>query len=606
MQTGRRVGWTCLLGLAMAANALGQSQDGRALDANLEVYSSGINPEIVVFDPRAANRLVTGNVTGGRSFQGFSPVGSGRSLMMGIPSSGLSTFRRDSFSLTNLTSTGFTTQPFTYFAPERTATTLGAIQAGVNLPGSTYDRAALTLPRFDLAPTGSTLGPYPYLGGRPMLEPFSLRPLSIPLQDNGHSVTLEAARNPVRHDQRDGQAPSDKRPSGTLPLGQPLHTLAITRGADLQEGVLGAGLDAGLRGPDSLQLPYEELQARSALSVSPTLAPDYAPGGRPSADLQPALSPVDWASPLAQQTLSPGAGALGAESGQPAAVWTTPLIERRSAQPGAGGAVTPDGVGPPGAGSSALADLTGVSSDAGMPADSALTGEALLSTGFAPDGRSPFGDFQRAVEFLAAYEEHREALGSEASTDAGLSDVYRGSVDAARTFVEVPLASYAGRDDTLVNRYVRRAEAFLKGGEFYRAASMYKVAAAFSRDDPLIDFGLGHAFLGAGDYRSAFLYLEAGIEKFDSIACFRIDLSKFLTDPIQLDIRRSELEKSLAEDDNYRLRFLLGYAEYYSGLQRFGIENLKKAAALAPEDSVVARFPDLLAEGCAPQLEGQD
>ena len=150
MQTGRRVSWPCLVGLVMTANALGQSQDGRALDANLQLYSSGVNPEIQVFDAGASNRVVTGNVTGGFSFQGFSPVGSGSSLMMGIPTSGLNSFRRDSFSLTNLTSTGSALQSYSYFAPERTATTLGAIKAGVNLPGSTYDRAALTLPRFDL------------------------------------------------------------------------------------------------------------------------------------------------------------------------------------------------------------------------------------------------------------------------------------------------------------------------------------------------------------------------------------------------------------------------------------------------------------------------
>ncbi|MCH7701075.1 MAG: hypothetical protein IID37_05255 [Planctomycetes bacterium] len=606
MQTGRQVSWTCLLGLAMAANALGQSQDGRALDASLEVYSSGINPEIEVFDFGAANRLVTGNVTGGRSFQGFSPVGSERSLMMGIPSSSLSTFRRDSFSLSNLTSTGFTTQPFTYFAPERTATTLGAIQAGVNLPGSTYARAALTLPRFDLAPTGSTLGTNPYFGGRPALEPFSLRPMSIPLEYKGLWLTPDSVLSPVRLDRRDGDSAFDERPSGTLPLVQPMHTLPITRGADLQEGVLGAGFQDGLRGSDLLQLSYEELQARTALSVSPTLTPDYAPASRPFADLSPVLSPVDLANPLAQQMLSPDVDTLDADPVQPAAVWTTPLVERISARAGPGGAVQRGRVGSPEAGSSALAGLAGVPSDAGTPTDSPLIGEALLSTGFAPDGQSPFANFQRAVEFLAAYEEHRQVLGSKASTDAGPPDVYRGAADAARTFVDTPLASYAGRDDTLVNRYVLRAEAFLKAGEFYQAVSMYKVAAAFSGDDPLIDIGLGHAFLGAGDYLSAFLYLEDGIELFDSIACFRIDLSKFLTDPILLDIRRSELEKRLAEDENYELRFLLGYAEYYSGLQRFGLENLKKAAALAPDDSIVARFPDLLAADCAPQLEVPD
>ena len=40
--------------------------------------------------------------------------------------------------------------------------------------------------------------------------------------------------------------------------------------------------------------------------------------------------------------------------------------------------------------------------------------------------------------------------------------------------------------------------------------------------------------------------------------------------------------------------FLLGYAEYYIGLPKFGLPNLEKAADLAPEGSTIARFPAML------------
>jgi hypothetical protein len=42
--------------------------------------------------------------------------------------------------------------------------------------------------------------------------------------------------------------------------------------------------------------------------------------------------------------------------------------------------------------------------------------------------------------------------------------------------------------------------------------------------------------------------------------------------------RRAYLEQRLEKYDDFRLRFLLGFAEYYSGLDKPGLDNLTKAA----------------------------
>jgi hypothetical protein len=129
-----------------------------------------------------------------------------------------------------------------------------------------------------------------------------------------------------------------------------------------------------------------------------------------------------------------------------------------------------------------------------------------------------------------------------------------------------------------VNRLIVNAELEARRGEFYRAADLYAAAARMDRRNPLIRLGHGHTLLFAGDYLSATFHLTRGLREFEMLPYFDIDLSTFAPDPNLLDIRRADLERRLEQQENYRLRFLLGYAEYYSGLKQFGLPNLRKAA----------------------------
>lgn len=73
-----------------------QVQNGSALDANQQVGSNGYNQAGQQIDYRARNLLITGNVGGGRSFQGSIDYNSAGSFRGSLGSDSLFGFRRDS------------------------------------------------------------------------------------------------------------------------------------------------------------------------------------------------------------------------------------------------------------------------------------------------------------------------------------------------------------------------------------------------------------------------------------------------------------------------------------------------------------------------------
>ncbi|MBN1490169.1 MAG: hypothetical protein JXA69_09645 [Phycisphaerae bacterium] len=163
-------------------------------------------------------------------------------------------------------------------------------------------------------------------------------------------------------------------------------------------------------------------------------------------------------------------------------------------------------------------------------------------------------------------------------------------------YLAQPVTSFVGTSETTLNRYLSLAEAQIHEGNYYRAARYYEMAGAMDPNSPLPFMGQAQALMAAGEYMTAVNLLCRAIEAFPAIAYFRIDLNAFITDGLALERRRADLERLLAENDDYRLRFLLGYIEYFSGLRLPGLENLAKAAAKAPKGSPIAGFTELLKE----------
>ena len=99
-------------GPAAAQNALGS---GRALDANLNPASGGLNTAAPAADFRARNLIVTDNVLGGRGFRGSVGYTAEGAFHGATGTDQLYAFRRDSaWSDVNLVNYGYTDQRFRY------------------------------------------------------------------------------------------------------------------------------------------------------------------------------------------------------------------------------------------------------------------------------------------------------------------------------------------------------------------------------------------------------------------------------------------------------------------------------------------------------------
>jgi hypothetical protein len=172
------------------------------------------------------------------------------------------------------------------------------------------------------------------------------------------------------------------------------------------------------------------------------------------------------------------------------------------------------------------------------------------------------------------------------------------AVEAAGAFLarlfETPLQTFVGRDATAVNDELRKAETALATGQYYDAVRHYERVRVLDPTNPLPIFGQGHALLAAGEYVSAANSLINGLERFPEFASFQIDLEALIGGGEIVDIRRADLIRQLARNEDPQLRFLLGYLEVHAGMIEFGLQNLEKAAGDADPGSLIRRYPEMI------------
>jgi hypothetical protein len=497
-------------------------QQGNVMDANPQTNSGGLNSGTRYSGYQMGNRIVSGNVGGGASFRGYSPIRDPSSLFFtnyaqplagagvsGVSNSGLATytagsglpsdrlygFNRSSVSIANARA-GYIPGSLSrtpYYSSSTVANT-GAIIAGLNRPGSSQ----LLTPYGPARPTDARLLPNNPLDtsdtGVGSLLGVSSRLVRI---DNGQSLTgsinprlagsrLFGAVREVPLDSLVSQARRNEGGASTL-LAQP----------------------TGREGPPSLIQPRPTVQ--------------------PGQQDQPA-----------NDHSTPGQG-QGAAAGNPSGYLATSVKTGTLAN---------------------ADDVYGLMRSRNSTLSRRLTapGPTGVAGGRDTDGKTP-------------------AVGANPPSPPDEED----SLGPLRTFV--------GTQNSLLNTRLSEGEGFLKQGQYYRAAESYSQAQAVDPTNPLPHLGRSVSLLAAGDYMSSATAMYTAIRLFDSLGRFQIDLKAFVPEAGVLENRRADLEKRLQLFDDFRLRFLLGYLQYSTGLPDAGLANMEAATQKSPaEFQAVGRF----------------
>jgi hypothetical protein len=221
---------------------------------------------------------------------------------------------------------------------------------------------------------------------------------------------------------------------------------------------------------------------------------------------------------------------------------------------------------------------------------------AAIPTDTIPSGDDMYHRMRESVKWVHSIRRQQQAVAESGASPPTITSTATDAINYVRATDQHPIGSFASGGTNPSDMFVRSAEKLLKNGEYQKALAHYEVAAVADSENALIYLGQGHAYAATGEFFSAVRKLTKGIDLFPEIAYFKLDLTQFV-DARTLDIRRADLENRLAENDDYRFRFVLGYLEYFTGLESYGIANLRKAAESAQPDSTIARFPDILLQG---------
>lgn len=557
-------------------SAFGQYQirQGQVLDANQMLGSGGLNQPRGALQFDRGNQIITGNVAGGLSFRGYSPIRdpgafrtmpgapgtvAGGALTSGgfgsgsyLPSDSLYNFQRDSYGVTDYQAGRKPYGAITpYYSTSSTILNTGSIVSGQSRPGTSQLRSPYQTPSDLLGAQRSNL-------------------LSS-VQDSAAGGTLLALPSRVV-----------RATTGQAVTGQVDYRLMANP--------LFAGAFREVSSRDLARVTSQgEALAYGQGSAQPQSAQPIA-GPMPPAQVQ---GPVDLLANRAPLDRRVKSGDLLVGRKDETGDSRIQGVLTRAAEDGDYGTAGGD----PGAGLGRTR-LLGPRSDERTAADGSKAGVGLT-------GQADLYSWMRHKSEQLAIAAGAPLPGGAKGTPGGTAPRTTGGgaiLAEALTSQEpsgLSLRSFVGTEASSLNAQLRYAEEAMRAGRYYRAAEAYSLARTIAPDNPLPALGQCLALLAAGDYIASSSYLFEAIQLFGSLGDFSLDMKAFIPDIHLLDSRRADLEKRLAVRDNGRLRFLLGFTEYNSQLKKLGVGNMTNGMQLLTGQDVdmtaVRRFVESLA-----------
>mgnify|MGYP005852178689 CR=1 FL=1 len=488
----------------------------RSATTPLSSYENGL---VDTPDPiDSSDRVVTGNVTGGKHFRGALPYRPPTSIDAPLGSTSLDPFlRRTAPAPVADDATGVSGS---FYSPTGTVTTPGAGTAYTGqTPPSRYT-------------SGSDLG----------LRPGDTTSAEIPVGDlvTGWPASTQGGAVAAREDYQQQ-------------MRQLQETLAQVKAELVQlERSIAAGAEAAEPGtrtvpPDSPALPDSVMQA--AQPVSP------ADASRRRELLQETARLLSATTGLLEGSAAQSAAALGqADAGAASdtdadAQPRLRLYEAQEQEPASSGApLSIDALVAPRTRQTAK-ELPAVQriNEAARAFD---TTGAVLNR---PQAAVPVPAASPGVELPSGY----RVLGQ--GGDSALAPI------KAATTTTPPPASPPDHDSSsskMFERHLQSGRQLMQQGQFQRAADAFALASAYRPNDARAHLGKGHALLAAGRYLDSALFIARAVELDLPAVLQRTDLIQIVGGPDPFIRHFNELDRLIGADGGPQLQFLMAYIYY--------------------------------------------
>lgn len=546
--------------LASGSWAIAQQRagsDGRALDANQQVGSAGVNPADGRLDFSRQNDIITGNVGGGRGFQDDVGYGAVGEFQDSLGSDSLFDFRAQSLSSSpsylNAASVGGV-------SPQSNISVYRSFTNRAAQPRQSVGLVAPDGGTFQLVPTASLYstpgGRYSSLFRTP--SPSSQSP-GLALQSFSSAPTLGLRGQLAPTQALNRRLYEQAHEANAL---EPPPSMIVTPSYNTR-------LFDPLGSKDSQQVDLENLQVGQ-------IPPSLLLGKQLQDQLDPLGARQDDGDPRNQQLLDSVFRPLKRD--QDTAEQADPYLRLLRAIRDTDG--RSDG-----------ADVAGWDN----PLDEPTTGQVTeAERAYAKIMEELYGeDYAQRMASRAHPDEDDQADQDESAADV-----------VARLNYDLPrLETLASNKKTRIARLTREAEAALANGKYLSAEARYRQIILDTKDDPLPRMGLVHAQLGAGMFRSAGMNLRALFSQHPELIAARYD-AKLLPPQSRLQWVQQELQTAISQGEGGKdAPVLLAYLGYQASSRQVIRYGLALAQAQSPRDPLLALLREIWLDQADPVTE---
>ena len=174
-------------------------------------------------------------------------------------------------------------------------------------------------------------------------------------------------------------------------------------------------------------------------------------------------------------------------------------------------------------------------------------------------------------------------------------DIEKLSADGRRVLGEHE--TFESLADEKFKTFMDAAEAFVKDGQFYKAADTYALAIVWKPKDARAYLGQSFSLFGAGEYMSSAYYLKRAFELNPEAAAKKYNLAELINNRDVFDNRILEIGSWQQRSGSGELAFLLAYISYQDGRAERAVEQIRKAQEAMPDEPAIPILKNIIDPG---------